>query len=355
MDSRSATEQEFRDCLARGQRRQAAEWLVRQHADTVLGLCVAMVRDRTLAEDLAQDAYGKAFKSLAGFRGEASARTWLLTIARNRCLDHLRQRARDPWGGVAPEVDGDPDQHPDQAPLPSDLLMRRDDVEDALAELCEGDRALVVLRFRNGLDYDELAMAFGLREGTVRMRVSRALARMRLALERKHAEPVAERAVQAAPSRARMAAVPAPHQMPDAPPAPVPEDRPQDGVSPARAGELDFSDEDLGAPEAQAEAAFDDRDADGAAADEAAGLPAELEELEAYDDEVKTDRELAVPAPAAAPAPARRGPAETLGGTALPRPSFPVEHPLTAYFAATRGAPSQGLVMRLLGGARSLL
>lgn len=53
----------------------------------------------------------------------------------------------------------------------------------ALDVLAEGDRALIVLRFKNGLEYDELATAFGLREGTVRMRVSRALARMRHVLE----------------------------------------------------------------------------------------------------------------------------------------------------------------------------
>src|SRR5690606_4644527 len=85
---------------------------------------------------------------------------------------------------------GEPDGHPDDAPLPHDLLLRRADVEDALAQLVEGERALVVLRFKNGLEYAELAEAFGLREGTVRMRLSRALAKMREALRAKDATPV---------------------------------------------------------------------------------------------------------------------------------------------------------------------
>ena len=48
-----------------------------------------MVRDSRLAEDLSQDVFARAFAALDGFRGEASPRTWLLKIARNRCLDHL--------------------------------------------------------------------------------------------------------------------------------------------------------------------------------------------------------------------------------------------------------------------------
>ncbi|HTM22746.1 MAG TPA: sigma-70 family RNA polymerase sigma factor, partial [Kofleriaceae bacterium] len=86
-------------------------------------------------------------------------------------------------------------------------------VEAALAALAEGDRALIVLRFRHGLDYAELAAAFGLREGTVRMRLSRALRRMRDALI-VPAAPAAPAA--AAPARARAAVMGA-----AAPPAPL--------------------------------------------------------------------------------------------------------------------------------------
>jgi RNA polymerase sigma factor (sigma-70 family) len=133
-----------------------------------------------MAEDLTQEVFGRALTALRDFRGESSARTWLLKIARNRCIDHLRARQREPWGGVGDEAE--PDQHPDSAPLPVDLIARRGQLSLALEQLAEGERALVILRFRHGLDYRELAAAFGLREGAVRMRISRALARMRRAL-----------------------------------------------------------------------------------------------------------------------------------------------------------------------------
>jgi RNA polymerase sigma-70 factor (ECF subfamily) len=182
----------FRAHLAAGELRRAGEWLVQRHAGEVLGLCAAMVRDRSAAEDLTQDVFGRAFAGLGEFRGEASARTWLLAIARNRCLDHLRRARRDPWAGARPD-EIEPDDHADDAPLPTDRLLRRDEIEAALEALVEGDRALVVLRFRHGLEYPELAAAFGLREGTVRMRISRALSRMRAALLAREADGMAAR------------------------------------------------------------------------------------------------------------------------------------------------------------------
>jgi RNA polymerase sigma-70 factor (ECF subfamily) len=170
---------EFHQWIESGELRRAGQWLVRQYATDVHGLCTAIVRDRTAAEDLTQDSFSRALASLAGFRGEASVRTWLLTITRNQCIDYLRARDRDPWKH-ADSVELD--DQADDAPLPAELLSNHAEVEAALASLDEGERALVVLRFRQGLDYSELAEASGLREGTVRMRVSRALARMRRAL-----------------------------------------------------------------------------------------------------------------------------------------------------------------------------
>jgi RNA polymerase sigma-70 factor (ECF subfamily) len=206
--SEQAVEQWIRD----GQLRRAAAWLVASYGSDVMATCRAMVRDPAAAEDVAQEAFSDALRALGGFRGESSARTWLLSIARNRCIDYLRARKRDPWaragGGAAGGDDaaGDPDAHPDQGALGADWLADRSVLLRALDALGEGDRALVTLRFRNGLEYDELATAFGLREGTVRMRVSRALARMREAIAAAEAPAAAGVASAAAPPPAPAAA-----------------------------------------------------------------------------------------------------------------------------------------------------
>ena len=174
----TATPAELTFLIARGERKRAASLLVRDHAAAVFALCRAIVRDPRLAEDLSQDAFTLALGALARFRGEASPRTWLLRIARNRCLDHLDRARRAPWAGS----DVEPDHHAADAPAPYDLLSVRQDTELAMSVLGEIDRALVVLHFGHGVPYRELAESFGLRDGAVRMRISRALARMRAVL-----------------------------------------------------------------------------------------------------------------------------------------------------------------------------
>lgn len=176
--------------IERGDRRRAATMLVERFASDVYALCRAMVRDSTLAEDLAQDAFGRAITALESFRGEASPRTWLLKIARNRCLDHLAHAKRSP---IDTHLDHDVDAHVEDAPPAIDLMVRREDAQRALAALAETERAIVVLHFGHGVGYPELAEAFAMKEGAVRMRVSRAVARMREALEveRTAASPMA--------------------------------------------------------------------------------------------------------------------------------------------------------------------
>jgi RNA polymerase sigma-70 factor (ECF subfamily) len=241
MPVRAAIDETLLALIARGRLREAGEQLVRAHARDVVGLCRAMVRDGDAAEDLAQDVFARAARALGEFRGEAASRTWILGIARNRCIDHLRARARDPWADAA-DADADADAVPDDAPLPHDLLSRRGEVDAALASLAEGDRALVVLRFGHGLDHAELADVFGVREGAVRMRLSRALARMRDGLAAREepartlAAAVVPVAAQAAPPAPRGAGVlerlrerlAAPPRRAPAPAAPPPEEAAMD-------------------------------------------------------------------------------------------------------------------------------
>ncbi len=169
---------DFDAYLRSGDTMRAASWLVEVLADDVYGLCRAMVRDPVVAEDLAQDAFSRALAGLPAFRGEASPRTWLLAIARNRCLDHLRRERVNPT-----DADDAWEDHVDPEPVAVDVLLSRRDIERGLDVLTETERALVVLHHGHGLKYAELAAAFGIKAGTARMRVKRALAKMREELE----------------------------------------------------------------------------------------------------------------------------------------------------------------------------
>lgn len=165
--------------LAQGDVRRAAQLLVLHHADAVYATCRALLRDATLAEDLSQEAFVRAIAALPTFRGDAQSRTWLLSIARNLCLDHLRRQK----GPIDERVELDVEGHESETPPPFDLLVRRGDVERGLSVLSETERAIVVLHHAHGVSYAELAGSFNLAEGTVRMRMSRALTKMRDAVE----------------------------------------------------------------------------------------------------------------------------------------------------------------------------
>lgn len=136
--------------------------------------CAHLV-DVASADDLAQDTYVRAMGSVHRFRGDASARTWLLAIARHACADELRRRARrrrrerpvDP-------VDLAQARHADDDPA-SDLGVAGDLVA-AIDGLDRDRREAFVLTQVLGLSYREAAEAAEVPIGTIRSRVARARA-----------------------------------------------------------------------------------------------------------------------------------------------------------------------------------
>lgn len=172
------TDQRIRAMLRRGEQADARALLVAEYDAQVFSLCRGMVRDPIVAEDLKQDAFERAFSSLDDYRGDSSIVAWLLRIARNRCIDHLRRGRRQ---AVAPiDVDDPPEV---DSRLASDLVAGLQRAELALDVLDPEERALVLLHHVHGVDYAELASSFDATEGALRMRMSRALARMRTELE----------------------------------------------------------------------------------------------------------------------------------------------------------------------------
>jgi RNA polymerase sigma-70 factor (ECF subfamily) len=159
--------------------------LVDRYSARIINVALMMVGDRHEAEDIAQDAFIRAFKGLPGFKGRARFSSWLHQIALNLCRDHLKKRARA--GGTVPMAeetldgmhDGDPDGKPDTI-LDAELseTMRHE-----IAQLPYLYREAFVLRHLQGMDYPEVAAITRATADTVRVRAYRAreLLRGRLA------------------------------------------------------------------------------------------------------------------------------------------------------------------------------
>jgi RNA polymerase sigma-70 factor (ECF subfamily) len=154
--------------------------LVLKYQHRVLKLVGRFVNDPTEAEDVAQEAFLKAYRALASFRGDSAFYTWLYRIAINTAKNALVSQRRRP---VDFDLDlQDPDQFERQAKLkeadtPEGVLLTdeiRRVVEEAMEQLPDDLRTAIVLRELEGLSYEEIAEAMDCPVGTVRSRIFRA-------------------------------------------------------------------------------------------------------------------------------------------------------------------------------------
>ena len=160
--------------------KSAFDLLVRKYQHRVLKLVSRFVSDAAEAEDVAQEAFIKAFRALPAFRGDSAFYTWLYRIAINTAKNSLVSTRRRP---VDFDLDmQDPDQYERHARLkeadtPEGVLLTdeiRVVVEKALEQLPEDLRTAIVLRELEGLSYEEIAEAMDCPVGTVRSRIFRA-------------------------------------------------------------------------------------------------------------------------------------------------------------------------------------
>lgn len=161
--------------------------LVELYADRVVTVCARMVGDRAAAEDLAQEAFVKAWQSLASFDGRSAFYTWLYRIAMNLCLSERRRPRRV----MSMTDEALADRRVSSEARPGDAAELKEEharVLAALAELDEEHRAVVVLRDVQGLDYEEIAGILGVPRGTVKSRLHRGRMELRERLRVQGAE-----------------------------------------------------------------------------------------------------------------------------------------------------------------------
>lgn len=176
---------------ARGQEAAFRELLVR-YERPVFSLIYRMVRHRSLAEDLAQEAFIRAFNAIGTYKTSYKFSNWILKIANNHTIDHLRKRKLD-----TVSIDGSPHAStPDEISQSRVVIASSDEspqeyvenlelgsqIEEAISELREEYRTVIVLRHVEGYAYDEIADIMDLPLGTVKTYLHRARAELRESL-----------------------------------------------------------------------------------------------------------------------------------------------------------------------------
>ena len=167
----------------------APEWtppswddLVRQHSSRVYRLAYRLTGNQHDAEDLTQEVFVRVFRSLPSYT-PGTFEGWLHRITTNLFLDMARRRQRIRFEGLGDQAVG---LLRDDEPTPAQVFDARHldtDVQQALEALAPEYRAAVVLCDIEGLSYEEIAATLGVKLGTVRSRIHRGRAQLRVALE----------------------------------------------------------------------------------------------------------------------------------------------------------------------------
>lgn len=162
---------------------EATTSFIRRYQARVYGLALAILSDRSAAEEVAQEAFLRAWRHGAGFdarRGQVS--TWLLTITRNLAIDALRMRRAQPFdpGTLMDLLEAGSNEGFEEPLVKADESLR---LRQALAELPRDQRAAVVHAGFLGRTAREISEIEGVPIGTVKTRIRSALLKLRAALE----------------------------------------------------------------------------------------------------------------------------------------------------------------------------
>lgn len=162
----------------------AFEQLVVRYQTQVYNLAYRMVNQEADAQDLAQEAFIRAWRALSSFQFSSQFSTWLYRLTTNICIDFLRAQKRNKTVSMTVLQDEEAQQWDmeDAAPLPEEQMIDReqhDAMEQAIAELDEEYREVLILRVVNECSYQQIAQVLDIREGTVKSRLSRAREQLR--------------------------------------------------------------------------------------------------------------------------------------------------------------------------------
>jgi RNA polymerase sigma-70 factor, ECF subfamily len=160
------------------------EALVLKYRDKLFRFLIKNVRETDLAEDLTQEAFVEAFRSLGKFRRESSFSTWLIGIALNLSRNHFRKNRKKLEQVLLPENKADQNSYGDN---PLDVLMKKKlliGLEDEIHNLPEELRESLILISLEEYSYEETAKIVGIPIGTVKSRVFRAREMLREAMKK---------------------------------------------------------------------------------------------------------------------------------------------------------------------------
>lgn len=175
-----ATEEAALACVRRGRRDEALKLLMTAYGAPLTAFATRILRDPELAKDVRQQVFLSAYQRFDTFEGRSSLWSWLCSIAYHRCLDERRRIRR---GAIDDSDVLDDLIESSESIMSQELLAKRRALERCLGNLTDSMRTQLLMRCHLGLSYAEIGEVVGDPHGTVQVRISRILPRLRRCLE----------------------------------------------------------------------------------------------------------------------------------------------------------------------------
>lgn len=159
----------------------ALEELLLAYEKKVYNIAYRMMGSEADAADMAQESLIKIYRSIKGFKGEASFSSWVYRLTVNTCMDGLRKRKRAPISLEYTMESGVPfeDTATDTPEVHALSIERSEDIQKAINRLSGEHKAVVVMRDITGLTYEEIAESLQISVGTVKSRINRGRQRLK--------------------------------------------------------------------------------------------------------------------------------------------------------------------------------
>lgn len=159
----------------------ALEKLVHMHLSSLYSFVFSIVREKEMAEDIVQETFIKAWKHLARFDQNQKFKTWLYAIAKNTAFDFLKKKKAIPFSTLTQESETWFENYPDNSPEILEELSRKETAEQlnqALGQIPELYRALLILVYREDFDLKEAALILGKPYSTIKSRHQRGIQKL---------------------------------------------------------------------------------------------------------------------------------------------------------------------------------
>ncbi len=161
-----------------------------RYASKIYSKAITMLRDEDEAEDATQEIFTKVFLNLHKFQGQSQFSTWVYSVTYNFCIDRIRKRKRS-RDLFADEVENPPDtveEIPDEALL----HMQVNELRYVLNELPDGDRTLLLMKYKEGVKIKDIATLTGRNESAIKMQLKRAKERAKRIHQKKFSSSTIE-------------------------------------------------------------------------------------------------------------------------------------------------------------------